>query len=234
MGAKKIRIKLQEEGIVASPKRISKLMREMGLACVSTRARTRVYRRPNNDTSLQNRLNQKFTQEAPNLVWVTDITYVKINATTTYYVCAVIDLFSRKVVSCLASKKIDVNFVAKTFMAAYKSRGEPTSLMLHSDRGIQFVAFTFMRILRKLGVRQSFSNTGYPYDNAVVEAFFSAMKKEEIYQNQCTSFEQLRKTVADYVEYYNEVRPHQTLGYKTPNQVEAIYAEQANKLSDIA
>lgn len=77
--------------------------------------------------------------------------------------------------------------------------------------------------MQKYGVRHSFSFSGRPHDNAVAEAFFASFKKEEAYRREYTSEERFRKSVTQYIEFYNEVRPHQTLKYKTPQEVEDAY-----------
>lgn len=81
--------------------------------------------------------------------------------------------------------------------------------------------------MQKCGVTQSFSNTGRPYDNAVAEAFFATFKKEEAYRRDYSSEADFRKSVDAYIQFYNEVRPHQTLAYKSPTRFEELYGKQA-------
>ena len=102
---------------------------------------------------------------------VSDITYIKINGKW-YYLCIVIDLFSRKVIAWHISAKLDVDLVISTFNKAYQKRNTPSGLMFHSDRGSQYTAFAFRQLLDSLDVVQSFSKAGFPFDNACCECFF--------------------------------------------------------------
>lgn len=147
------------------------------------------------------------------------------------YLCVIIDLFSRRVVGCRVSKKSSTHLVTATFKKAFEDRGRPADLTFHSDRGGQYISDTFMELLRSCGVRQSFSNSGRPYDNAVAETFFSTFKKEEAYRRDYTSEADFRKSVDEYICFYNEVRPHQTLAYKPPARFEKLYGKE--KAQDI-
>lgn len=132
-----------------------------------------------------NHLQQKFNQKAPNLVWVSDITYIKAGGIW-YYLCIVMDLFSRKVISWHISSKANVELVITTFKKAYEKRKAPYGLMFHSDRGSQYTAFTFRQLLDSLNVVQSFSKKGYPFDNACCECFFKYLKKKKQIANATT------------------------------------------------
>lgn len=241
-GGSKIRIVLREQGIQTSQKRVDRLMKEMGLVCKQTRQRvtwaTREFR------FRSNRLKKNFTQTEPNIFWVSDITFVPIqNCDSLYGICIIIDLFSRKVLSFTISEFSNVNLVKTTFDKAFNYRGCPTGLTFHSDQGTQYTAYEFRRHLRKLGVKQSFSNPGSPLDNAVAESFFSIMKREELSHNFYTSKEELENTVAEYIDFFNNMRPHKKLGNKSPNQFEIEYLqlqelkkedeENQNRLRDI-
>lgn len=143
----------------------------------------------------------------------------------------IIDLFSRCVVGYRVSRKSSTHLVTATFKSAFESRGCPSDLIFHSDRGGQYISDTFMSLLRSCGVRQSFSNSGRPYDNAVAETFFSTFKKEEAYRRDYSSAADFCKSVDEYIHFYNEVRPHQTLAYKSPARFEELYGKE--KAQDI-
>ena len=96
-------------------------------------------------------------------------------------------------------------------------------MTFHSDRGKQYTSAAFTTLLQKCGVKQSFSATARPYDNAVAEAFFASFKREEAYRREYTSEQNFRKSVEWYIQFYNEVRPHRTLRYKTPQAFENAY-----------
>ena len=150
-----------------------------------------------------NHLQQKFNQKAPNLVWVSDITYIKAGGIW-YYLCIVMDLFSRKVISWHISSKANVELVIAAFKKAYEKRNTPHGLMFHSDRGSQYTAFSFKQLLDSLNIVQSFSKKGYPFDNACCECFFKYLKKEETNRKCYHSLTELQLSVFEYIEgYYN-------------------------------
>ena len=130
------------------------------------------------DSRCENRLKQQFYPKAPNMVWVSDITYIKVGQYFCY-LCVIIDLYSRKVIGYRLSDKADSAMVAELFIQVYEKRGCPRGLMFHSDRGCQYTSESFRKTLDRLDVMQSFSKKGYPYDNAVAESFFRYLKKED-------------------------------------------------------
>lgn len=223
LGAYKIQYILNRDyGINISVGRVYRLMRSMELPQMSTVKPKPGCRRTDNG-ECANHLRQQFSQDAPNLVWVSDITYLKAGGEW-YYLCVVIDLFSRKVISWHLSGKADVNLVTATFQKAYESRNTPHGLMFHSDRGTQYTAFAFRQLLDSLNVLQSFSKKGYPFDNAVCECFFKYLKREETNRRTYHTFKELYLSVFEYIEgFYNSRRPHGSLGYLTPNEMESVY-----------
>jgi transposase InsO family protein len=201
-------------------------MRSMDLPKMSTEKPTHTSRRSDNG-ECPNHLQQRFSQNAPNLVWVSDITYLKAGGKW-YYLCVVIDLFSRKVISWRLSAQANADLVITTFQKAYDSRNAPYGLMFHSDRGTQYTSLAFRQLLDSLNIVQSFSKKGYPFDNAVCECFFKYLKREETSRRTYHTFHELQLSVFEYIEgYYNSRRPHSSLGYLTPNEAEFAYWEQA-------
>ena len=95
--------------------------------------------------------------------------------------------------------------------------------MFHSDRGTQYMPFAFVHLLESFEIKQSFSRAGRPHDNAVAEAFFSILKKEELYRRHYTSEADLMKGIHRFIDFYNSERPHSTIQYKTPEQKEKEY-----------
>ena len=134
----------------------------------------------------------------------------------------ILDLFSRKVIAYKVSKKQTTQLVASTFQMAYGSR-LPKEFIFHSDRGCQYTANSFQKKLELANAVQSFSRPGTPGDNSVMESFFSTLKKEELYRVHYRSFKDFEKSLEQYMDFYNEVRPHNTLKYKTPQQAELDY-----------
>ncbi len=200
-------------------------MKQLQLPKMSTDKPSVTARRSDND-ACTNHLQQDFNQKAPHLVWVSDITYIKAGGKW-YYLCIVMDLYSRKVISWHISARADVELVITVFRKAYKKRNAPYGLMFHSDWGTQYTTFTFRQLPNSLNVVQSFSKKGYPYDNACCECFFKYLKKEKTDRKCYRSLQELQLSIFEYIEgYYNSKRPHGTLNMLTPNEAEDLYWEQ--------
>ena len=227
-GAEKIRVILSENGIHVGKKRIRQIMQELGLESVRENAKKAYVKRQ--EYHRRNLVNQEFKTQRPNEIWVSDITYFKIKEHPVF-LCVILDLFSRRVVGYRVSRKSSTQLVTFTFRKAYECRGNPTGLTFHSDRGNQYVSESFCALLRKCDVKQSFSKPGTPRDNAVAETFFATFKKEEAYRREYSSLADFQKSVDEYMRFYNEVRPHQTLAYKTPTRFEELYGKK--KTQDI-
>ena len=201
-------------------------MRTLQLPRMSTEKPFRNYRHKSNG-ECTNHLHQEFNQRCPNIVWVSDFTYIRV-AGKWYYLCIVMDLFSRKVIAWNISAKPDVDLVMTAFKKAYDKRNGPKGLMFHSDRGAQYTAFAFRQLLDSLNVVQSFSKKGYPFDNACCECFFKYLKKEETNRRTYHSLQELQLSIFEYIEgFYNSRRPHSSLGMLTPNEKEELFWNQA-------
>lgn len=180
------------------------------------------YNKPDNGKCI-NILARKFDQPAPNLVWVCDFTYIRV-ASRFYYVCAILDLFARKIVAYKISANINTQLAIDTLNIALNSRRVHSGLIFHTDRGSQFTSKKFRQHLDSLNIIQSFSAKGHPYDNAVMECFFKYMKKEETDRRNYCSLNELEVSLFTYINgFYNSVRPHSHNGSLTPNQREAMF-----------
>ncbi len=219
-GAEKIRIVLAENGIRVGKKRISTIMQELGLHSVRTDAK-KLFKQKQ-QCAKQNLLKREFSAERPNQIWVSDITYFKVKSYWVY-LCIILDLYSRKIIGWRVSRHMSTHLVTATFKATFQERGKPQNLTFHSDRGSQYVSKTLTGLFQQCGVQQSFSATTRPLDNAVAETFFSSFKREEAYRKDYTSEQHFRRSVEEYIRFYNEMRPHQTLNYKTPQAFEDAY-----------
>ncbi len=171
-----------------------------------------------------NHLNQNFNPDKPNTVWASDFTYVKVG-NSFCYLCVVIDLFSRKVIGWDISSKHSVELTQSAFNKAYHNRNRPKFVLFHSDRGSEYTAFSFRQLLEKCHILQSFSKKGYPYDNACLESFFKQMKRECLNLFTFHSIHDFKLTCFEFIERYNSKRPHSSMGYLTPNEVETFYLE---------
>lgn len=225
-GAKKIQVILAERGHTGSEKIVAKLMREMGLYSIRDMAK-KEYKKQLRQEKKRNVLDRQFNTDQPNQVWVSDVTYFNWN-NKTYYICVIIDLYSRKIVTHRISLRNSTQLITATFKEAYTLRNPTGSLTFHSDRGVAYISYSFRGLLKSLGVTQSFSNSGQPHDNAVSESFFASMKKEKLYRTDYRSEIDFKRKVSEYIDFYNEKRPHATLRYKRPNQVEEAFFNNRN------
>lgn len=225
LGTIKISELLRQEGFNCSQKRISRLMKELELKATRTvRAKKITIPQKNNNPDLKNILKRKFYPTTPNKAWVCDFSQFNIDYRQKYFICIIMDLFSRKVISFSIANKCTTDLLEYTFDKAYEKRKpKKDELIFHSDQGAQFLEFLFMKKLKELCIQQSFSKAGTPYDNAVIESFFSCLKREQLYINEINCLDDLATNVQEYINYYNQLRPHKTLKYKTPNQIESEY-----------
>jgi transposase InsO family protein len=223
LGAYKIRRRLLVEyGKQVSVGRVYRLMKSMLLPKMSTVKPVSTYPKTEQG-ECNNVLEQRFNQEAPNRVWVSDITYVRV-AGRFCYLCVIIDLFARKVVAYKTSVKIDKRLTLDTLSLACSKRGYPKGVLFHSDRGSQYNAKDFRQAIDKLDFIQSFSAKGHPYDNAVAESFFKYLKKEDLNRKTFTTIEELNLTLFEYIEgFYNPRRPHHANDLLSPDEKETLF-----------
>jgi putative transposase len=205
---------------------VARAMREMGLVSRVSKAFTPTTTQT--DPTKQpapNTLDRDFTATSPNEKWVADITYLPTLAGWVY-LAVVLDLFSRKVVGWAISESLATPLVADALRRAIEARRPVGSALLHhSDRGCQYTSEAYQQTLRTLGIECSMSRRGECYDNAVAERFFWSLKHEWTRHDSFADLEDARLSVFKYVEtFYNSVRLHQSLGYKSPDMFETEYA----------
>ena len=223
LGGEKIRTILIQRGHQISAEYVSRLMREMGLSSVRTTAK-KEYLKLREPERKKNLLQQQFTATQPNQRWVSEVSCFKLGDHY-FYVCVIIDLFSRKVIAYKISKRNSTQLITATFKMAYEERQPPSGLIFHSDRGAQYTSHRFQQLLHEHNTEQSFSHPGKPHDNAVAESFFASLKKEELYRREHPSDRAFQASVASYIEFYNTKRPHRTLKNLTPCQMEENFSK---------
>lgn len=167
-----------------------------------------------------NVLDRQFAAEQANSKWIADFTYIW-TAEGWLYVAAVIDLFSRRVVGWSMKAEMTAELVADALVMAIWRRGKPDALLHHSDQGSQYTSDAFQRLMADLGITCSMSRSGNVWDNAAMESFFSSLKTERIGKTVYRTRDDARADVFDYIErFYNTVRRHSTLGYRSPVEYE--------------
>lgn len=222
-GTQKMRKVLETNyGIFISQGRVYRLMKQMQLPKMSTIKPKFIYAKQFDDKTCHNILKQNFDPKQPNKAWCSDITYIKVGCSFCY-LCVIIDLFSRRVISYKISRRIDTRLVLDTFESALKNRDYPQNVIFHSDRGSQYTSDEFRKRLDSAVFIQSFSKKGHPYDNAVAEAFFKFLKLEEINRHSYHSIDDLELSVFEYIHFYNFKRPHSANNFLSPVQFETFY-----------
>jgi putative transposase len=161
-------------------------------------------------------LNQDFHTDGPNKVWLSDITYIDTEEGW-LYLTTVEDMFSRTIVGHAITDHLRATAVIDALNMALSRRLIAPGLIFHSDRGTQYTDHHVRAILDTNGIIQSMSSTGNCYDNAMAESFFATLKKGHLFRQRFQTKEEARRKLFEYLEiFYNRVRRHSSLGYKSP------------------
>lgn len=196
-------------------------MKEMNLKAQWIKSWTTTTRDSDFSKELQNVLDEQFNPERPNAVWCTDITYIWTHDGFVY-LTSIIDLFARKIIAWTLSESMEVSYVIETINKAKARRNTDLPLILHSDRGSQYVSKAYHEATEKFQL--SYSHKGYPYDNACIESFHSLIKREWLNRFQIANYNQAYRLVFEYIEtFYNTVRSHSHCNYMSPDEFEKLY-----------
>lgn len=227
-GSPRITVELRMNGIKTSRPRVARLMRKAHIRSI-VRKKYRVQTTDSNHVYAlaENLLSRDFSADKLAKKWVSDLTYIR-TVEGWLYLTTIIDLADRKVIGWALS---DTMKAEQTTVAAWKMalkhRPISSSLIFHSDRGIQYACTEFRKELIGLPVLQSMSRKGNCWDNAVAESFFKTMKTEMVYHTNFTTRVQAKLAVFEYIEiWYNRERRHSTLGYLTPSEYEKLLIDE--------
>ena len=221
-GAPKIHAELGARGVCVGRKRVARLMRSVALAGVSRRKRPHTTVRSRGVAKAPDLVQRQFTAEAPDRLWVADITYVPTRAGF-LYLAVVVDVFSRRVVGWAMESHLRTELVLQALnMALYLRR--PQGVIHHSDQGIQYTAYAFGKRCSEWGVRPSMGSVGDCYDNALCESFFASLECELLDRRSFQTHAEARMAVFQYIEgWYNTHRRHSSIGYYAPIAFERRY-----------
>ena len=211
-GARKIAAWLKSQGQRVNRKRVRRLMRTMGLKAIYRRPRTS---QPAAGHKIYPYLLSGIKITRPNQVWAADITYIPM-ARGFLYLVAIIDVYSRYVLSWRLSNTLDADFCVEALHEALK-RGRPE--IFNTDQGAQFTSEAFTGLLKQHGVRISMDGKGSYNDNLFIERLWRSVKYEEVYLKAYQDGKEARSGIGNYFRFYNTERPHQALGYRTPAEV---------------
>jgi putative transposase len=220
-GSRRVQAELRlGQGIVVSRKRIRRLMRNAGISGLVKVKKGRTTIRVPGVRVADDLVERKFRPDAPNILWVADITYLR-TWEGWLYLAAVQDAYSRRIVGWAMTEHMRTELVADALQMAVARRRPQPGLIHHSDQGSQYVALGFGQQARDAGIAVSMGSKGDAFDNAVAESFFATIKKELVHRQSWPSRRDLSSAVFDYIEaFYNRQRRHSTLGYLSPEEYE--------------
>jgi len=227
-GAPKITKELQKDGEIISERTVGKYMKEMGLKAQWIKPWTVTTKDSDFSNELQNILDEDFNPDRPNAVWCSDITYIW-TVEGFVYLTSIMDLYSRKIIAWTLSQTLEVSCVIDTINKAKARRKTDLPLIIHSDRGSQYVSKEYRKATAKM--QCSYSKKAYPWDNACIESFHSLIKREWLNRFKIRDYNQAYHLVFEYLEaFYNTKRIHSHCNYMSPNDFENLY-EKAQKES---
>ena len=221
-GSRKLSRLLKEQGLKVNRKRVQRLMRIMGIEALAPKPRTTV---PAPEPAKFPYLLRHLEIVRPNQVWASDITYIPTRQGHCYLV-AVMDWYSRRVLAWRISNTMDSRFCIDAVQEAIAKFGQPE--IFNTDQGSQFTDRDFTSVLLDKGVKVSMDGRGRFMDNIFVERLWRSVKCEEVYLNDYRDVGEARRAIGTYLDKYNRKRPHQTLGFQTP---EAFYEFEREKLA---
>lgn len=228
LGSRGMVRQLRKEGHVLGRYRVRRLMKRLGLA-VKIKRKYRVTTQSQHDLPVAgNVLNRQFNPSKPDQAWVADITYVW-TVQGWLYLAVVMDLYSRRIVGWCMDRSMSQALTLRALMMALNLRQPEAGLMHHSDRGSQYASEAYQTLLKQHGIRPSMSRKGNCWDNAVMERFFKSYKEEWIGDRVYHTREAAIRDMQEYMKYYDGVRLHSTLGYRTPME----YENDLNRVSGL-
>jgi len=225
-GSRRMAAVLRREGWEVNRKRAKRLMRVMGIEAL--------YQKPNTskehpEHKVYPYLLRGLTIERPNQVWCADITYIPM-AKGFVYMVAVMDWFSRRVLSWRLSITMETDFCVEALREATELYGQPE--IFNTDQGVQFTSAAFVDELAGRSVRISMDGKGRYLDNIFIERLWRSLKYEEVYIKAYGSVAEARRSLGEWLAFYNNVRPHQSLAYRTPREIfEGIACEHVDNAS---
>jgi putative transposase len=231
-GSPRIHAELRREGRRHGRRRIERLMRAMGLSARQGRRRVPRTTDSRHDQSVApNLLARHFVAERPDQVWLADISYLPTDEGW-LYLAAIKDMATRQIVGWSMADHLKAELCISALVMAIQRWQPRKGMILHSDRGVQYVSDDYRGILQRHGITQSMSRRGNCLDNAPMESFFASLKKEHVHQVRFRTRDAAKVAVFDYVEvFYNRQRLHSAIGYRTPSEARSSMSKDTMPLA---
>ena len=231
-GALKITECLKKEGETIAEKTVGNYMRELGIKAQYVKPYTVTTIDSDFNEELENILDEQFNPTEPDAVWCSDITYIWTFAGFVY-LTSIMDLYSRKIIAWVLSDTLKAKWIIEAVEKAKRVRKVSKPLIIHTDRGCQYVSNNYISITADM--QRSYSKKAYPWDNACIEAFHALIKREWLNRFKIFDYNHAYKLVFQYIEtFYNTVRIHSHCGYLSPNEYEDKYWKELKDLELIA
>lgn len=224
-GYRRVEKELKNKGYEIGKKKVIRLRQELKIKTIYPKKKTTIIRKEDKKYPyllLGLEINQ------PNTVWSIDITYIKVESSYCY-LAAIIDWYSRKILSYRISNTMEVDFCIEALEEALKKYGKPD--VFNSDQGSQFTSEKFTKKLKENKIKISMDGKGRWADNVIIERFFRTLKYENIFLKRYENMMELKKGVKEFIYFYNNDRLHSSLNYETPNSV--YFEENKSKIKPI-
>jgi transposase InsO family protein len=221
-GPERLQRDLKEQGVSVGICRIRRIRKKLGIRCKQKRKFKATTDSRHALPVAENLLNQQFETTEPNKVWVSDITYIPTEEGW-LYLSGHKDLFTGEIVGYAMSGRITKNLVSQSLFKAVAAKRPGPGLIHHSDRGSQYCAHEYRRLVDQFKMRASMSRKGNCYDNAPMESFWGKLKNELVHHRRYKTREQAIREITEHIEvFYNRQRRQKRLGYLSP----AVYERQ--------
>lgn len=221
--ARRLQAELAADGFQAGRDRIIRLRKELNIHCIQKRTFKATTNSKHTLPVAKNLLDQNFNPSAPNQVWVTDITYIPTQEGW-LYLAGVKDVFTCEIVGYAMSERMTQDLVGRALFRAVQQKRPADGLIHHSDRGSQYCAHDYQKLLKQFGMISSMSRKGNCYDNAPMESFWGSLKNELVHHQRYETRDEAKASIQEYIEiFYNRQRRHSRLGNISPAVFEANY-----------
>ncbi len=221
-GSPRMTAELNEDGIAVGRHRVARLMRDNGLKALQKRRFKKATDSDHKGPVAANVLDQDFAAVGPNEKWGVDISYVW-TAEGWLYLAIVLDLYSRRIIGWAVSDRLKKDLALNALRRAIAIRRPPKGVIHHSDRGSQYCSDDYQKLLAAYGFIVSMSGKGNCYDNAMVETVFKTLKAELVWRNAFKTRIAAETAIGRYIDaFYNPIRRHSALGFKSPIQFESL------------